>query len=1175
MIMYRLILIQSGGIKDMKKRILSGALALLMVVAMLSCISLSTVAAEQTKHYFVQSASDWVTAANITTEGYWDHTIIHIEQNIDFTGVSVPMFHNGKNFTGTIDGNGFTFSNLSMSTSGQYLGLVYCLKGTIKNLTISNSTFTINNSSARGGAFAASTSGGAVLYNCTSNATVTATKGDHLGGLIGTCTSGLKMDGCYFNGTVSGGAGTASALIGYGGNQARIYNSIALGTLTGGATGMIRIHANTFGALTNMPIYNSYCIGMNVANYNGTPADYEVAGATVNGHAYSAAGLEANYKVNSAAEAAWLVNNNREETNLPRVYFTVSSGGALRFGNLADQSVKLTVVNGDETTVSYRGTGDEITLAAINGKTPVATGALLEGHLLYTDNDDITVTYRDTAAVELEKARAALTALVDAYGRMNSALFTNWTAMQTWRNEARALLSSTNLSTLQSKIEAGKSLPRVASNIGYISISEYPIYKTVTSIKNYSVGSKAEWLAAVEMSNGARNAEAYDFSGITIHLTADIDMENTPMLPLCYNGYFDGNLDGHGHVFKNININIDTPRGPVGLIAQLRNYRWVQNLGVASGMVTVTGSPIYKRSFGIDDAGNKVGVLIGKAHNHCYIRKCWNGASTSVENRDNAAGLIGDARSLSYMDGCFNLGIVSGHGLIGYGAASAKITNSFNGGTTAGTQYHVNMLNAGKLEEDFLVNTYSLGGLLGYTGANVTYTEEQKNIRDAFNATVTVNSAKEAAWRVNQNYTAQNLGDKSDFRYTLDANGTVTFGTTQNQIRRITMKCEGTADEYLYAAAGSTIELSYDLDANYYALVGSYSGTTLQGNKLKVGNEDITVQVRRNVDRGNVNGDTASNLLDAQIVLRQVAGLTNTADVAFGDVNGNGRLDADDAVIIIRAWLGDENSTFEAGLPDTEGYLKVVSYNIKVMHYEHSTGGNLPANQVPAKMQEVAQTLRELDGDIVGLQEVDYLNSRTGNIDQVKWLAEQLGYGYYRFTSTTGNYGTAVMSRYPILKSEDFYFAGNVRENGCRLDGYEPRGFSRNEVDTDLDGVADLIFYNTHLGNFTPQQLQYMSAWLEADYDAGRKVVCTGDYNLWPYEMIGRFNTDKLTALNGGDDFNFYEETTTPEYGNAIDNIIVSDNMEYYWDTARDCGVIEYQSTASDHCPIYTYIKVK
>ena len=1163
----------------MKKRIFTGLLTLAMLLSMLACICLPTGAAEgDVKHYFINSASAWVKAANITTSGYWDNTIIHIENDIDFNGVTIPVFHSGKNFTGTIDGHGHTFYNFSMTTSDQYLGMVYSLAGTIRNLTVSGGTFTCNNSYARGGVFAASTTSKAVLYNCAATGvTLTATRGDHWGGLIGTCTSGITMDSCFFNGTVSGGAGTASALIGYGGNQARIYNSIAVGTLTGGSTGMIRIHANSFGSTANMPLFNSYCIGMNVANYNGTyTAPAEIP--TLNGHAYSPDGLEANYKAESAAEAAWIVNNNRVDSGkgLEQVYFTVGSSGDLRFGRLADRSVKLTVINGGETTVSYRGTGDEITLDTVDGKTPVATGALLEDHLLYVDNEDITVTYIETAEAELNEARAELQALLTAYGNMDPAYFTNYDVMQQVAAGKDALLQNGSVDQINAAISTLKSTPALASNIGYISISEYPTYRYFSTIKNYSVGTKAEWLDAVAMSNGSRNPDAFDFSGITIHLTADIDMENTNMLPLGYNGYFDGNLNGHGYTFKNINITIDNPHGPVGLIAQLRHYRWVQNLGMASGKVTVTGSPIYKSGWGISDSGNKAGVIVGKAHNNSYLRKCWNAASTSIENHDNAGGLVGDSRSLSYMDGCFNLGRVTGYGLVGYSAAKTKITNSFNGGSNAATNYHVNMLNSGAVEEKFLINTYGIDTVLTFTGSESSLTEEQKTTRNTFNDSVEVNSAKEAAWRVNQNYVAQNLGDRSAFIFSLDENGTVTYGTAETQIRRVTMKCEGYPDEYLFLNAGSTVDLKYDLDANYYALAGSYStATILIGNRLTIGNEDITINVKRNIDRGNVNGDAVSNMIDAQIVLRQVVGLTDTAAVDNGDANGNAALDVDDAVLIIRAHLGDPNCAFRSGLPQTEGYLKVVSYNIKVMHYEASTGANLPADQVPAKMEEVAQTLERLDADIIGLQEVDYYASRTGNIDQVKWLAERLGYQYYRFTSTTGNYGTAVISRYPILKSEDFYFAGNVQENGIRLDGLEPRGFSRNEVDTDLDGVADLIFYNTHLGNYTPQQLQYMSAWLEADHDAGNKVVCTGDFNLWPWDFVNRYDTSKLTALNGGDDFNYFEESTIQDYGNAIDNIMVSDNMEFFWDEARDCGVIEDYSKASDHSPIYSYIKVK
>ena len=84
----------------------------------------------------------------------------------------------------------------------------------------------------------------------------------------------------------------------------------------------------------------------------------------------------------------------------------------------------------------------------------------------------------------------------------------------------------------------------------------------------------------------------------------------------------------------------------------------------------------------------------------------------------------------------------------------------------------------------------------------------------------------------------------------------------------------------------------------------------------------------------------------------------------------------------------------------------------------------------------------------------------------------------------------------------------------------------------------------------------------------------TADFNMYPTQMRGCIDTAKFTALNGGDDFSTCLNTTTNEV-KPIDNIIVSDNLDYYWDQAADNGVKVVRSTASDHSLIYSYVRLK
>ena len=1052
--------------------------------------------------YAIATKEDWLKAVAVSNtadasnpaENFSGKTL-HVTGEIDFENEGMLPLCNGTYFSGTLNGHGYALKNIYMESAETYgPALVQRLYGRIEDLEIEGGTFKSTNSYAKAGAFAAFTGSGAVLYRCRSSATVQATvRGDHLGGLIGTCTSGVTLDQCIFTGTVTAATGAASALIGYGGNQARIYNSIALGTVSGSATGMARMHGNIYSATSLMPLFNSYAVGMNALNYNGTPASYEVAGATVNGHDYNDATLQSVYTAQSVAEAAWKANVGYTDAGKgnARSYYTIDADGNLQYGNEKNKVVRVTLADGS---ALYSAGDSTLTLSVPDGSVAVATGAAVSGDQLLLCGQDATVTFQTQEQNELYLAKQELSRLVGNYRNFNAAWFTDWSSMATWLATAETVAADADatLEEVQAQIDAEAALSKGTVTFtypDYPSVSDYETYRDIASITDYAIATKEDWLKAVAISDQTDPLGAKEnFSTKKLHLTADIDMEDTAMLPLCYGGAFDGYLLGHGYAIKNINITLDAPVGPVGLVAVMGGSRYIRDLSVESGNITVTGLMN-------GTATCKVGGILGRVSGpYSYLRKCSNAADISVENRDNVGGIVGDGRTLYYIDACFNTGSVTGNGILGYGAATTKVYNSFNAGNaTAAFGYHPNVFNAGGyVNAEPLENCWSTGTLLALTG---TPDETQTALRDELNTAGRVDSAREAAWKVAQSYATSGVGENTQVYFTLE-NGDVRFGTADTAIRRITYQCAGQPDRYAYAATGASVTLNYAPGVTAYALA---EGTaTLSGALLTLGGQDVAVEV------------TAGAL--------------------------------------------------------PEGYIKVASYNIKTLSYNHSD-----PTSTSDQLAAVTEVLRAADADIVGLQEVDQYTSRSGSdVSQVQALAEALGYPYYRFTKTTdyrgGEYGHAILSRYPILSAEDYYFAdapGNI-------DGTEPRAFSRNVLN--VDG-QEVIFYNSHLANGTQAQLDYMSNFMEADFDAGRKVLMTADFNMWPWSFDGCYDTDKLTALNGGDDLNYFEETTT-DSGVPIDNIIVSDNVDYFWDPARDSGVYITESTASDHSFLCAYLNL-
>lgn len=120
-----------------------------------------------------------------------ENGVVNIKDNLDFTGVELAPI---TSFTGIIDGNNFTISNLKLSTYGENTGLFASVENaTVRNLTFDESCIisVVNLSSAsNAGAVAGSAHGNCTFENVTSKATITGAT--HIGGIVG---SAIYKDG--------------------------------------------------------------------------------------------------------------------------------------------------------------------------------------------------------------------------------------------------------------------------------------------------------------------------------------------------------------------------------------------------------------------------------------------------------------------------------------------------------------------------------------------------------------------------------------------------------------------------------------------------------------------------------------------------------------------------------------------------------------------------------------------------------------------------------------------------------------------------------------------------------------------------------------------------------------------------------------------------------------------
>ncbi|TNM37545.1 hypothetical protein FHP29_17220 [Nocardioides albidus] len=156
-------------------------------------------------------------------------------------------------------------------------------------------------------------------------------------------------------------------------------------------------------------------------------------------------------------------------------------------------------------------------------------------------------------------------------------------------------------------------------------------------------------------------------------------------------------------------------------------------------------------------------------------------------------------------------------------------------------------------------------------------------------------------------------------------------------------------------------------------------------------------------------------------------------------------------------------------------------------------------------LERLLGVMQRSKAEVILLQEVDNRRRSTGSVDQAGWFAERLGGWHHAFgrnvTFGDGLYGTAVVSKYPILSSENTPLPNIGRA--------QPRGLLHAVID--IEGV-EVSIYSTHLDNTSANirtaQASRISSILAAD---PRPKILGGDMNTWPNSGPERILSSRLS----------------------------------------------------------------
>jgi endonuclease/exonuclease/phosphatase family metal-dependent hydrolase len=183
---------------------------------------------------------------------------------------------------------------------------------------------------------------------------------------------------------------------------------------------------------------------------------------------------------------------------------------------------------------------------------------------------------------------------------------------------------------------------------------------------------------------------------------------------------------------------------------------------------------------------------------------------------------------------------------------------------------------------------------------------------------------------------------------------------------------------------------------------------------------------------------------------------------------------------------------------DYTNRIRVATYNI------HKCRG-LDGRVRPARILDV---LREVDADIIALQEVVRIERDRREKDQANFMAAELGmnfnFGENRQLNG-GTYGNALLSRFPLRASYNYDISAS---------GREPRGCLR--VDLNLPGGILLHVFNIHMGTAflerRKQALKLVSPKILHQAALNGPRIVLGDFNEWTRGLTTRLLRQHFVA---------------------------------------------------------------
>jgi endonuclease/exonuclease/phosphatase family metal-dependent hydrolase len=226
-------------------------------------------------------------------------------------------------------------------------------------------------------------------------------------------------------------------------------------------------------------------------------------------------------------------------------------------------------------------------------------------------------------------------------------------------------------------------------------------------------------------------------------------------------------------------------------------------------------------------------------------------------------------------------------------------------------------------------------------------------------------------------------------------------------------------------------------------------------------------------------------------------------------------------VIFLGSGVGALRTAHPQPVETNKSSLMVMTYNIQAAN---DGSGEQSYNRQLA-------LIRQVSPDILALQESDTARISLNNNDYVRYYASKLGYySYYGPTTVTGTFGTAILSKYPLLDTNTVFTYSDQDEIGTAEAEIEVAGrrFSIYDVHPDGSDTAKQVWAQTLLNRSK----------------AKANVIALGDYNLRDYEeayqLIASVYTNAWVSVYPS---KISPDGTDMSGENRIDHIFVSRSL--------------------------------